>query len=92
MSTKAELRHLIRVRGLPCVLCTLLGTPQTSHTTAHHIREGQGMSQRAPDMLTVALCRECHQGKQGIHGDRTLLKIAKVSELGLLALTLEALQ
>lgn len=92
MTNKAEQRHLTRVRGLPCVLCRLLGVPQTTHTTAHHIREGQGMSQRAPDMLTVALCRECHQGPQGIHGDRTLLKIAKVSELGLLALTLEALQ
>lgn len=90
MSKKAA-RHMSRVRGLPCVLCAALGMPQASHTTAHHIREGQGMAQRAHDMLTVALCRECHQGPQGVHGDRTLLRIAKVSELDLLAITLEAL-
>lgn len=89
--SKIAKRHMSRVRGLPCVLCALLNLPQGSHTQAHHIRDGQGMSQRADDMLTVALCHECHQGPQGVHGDRTLLRIAKVTELGLLALTLEAL-
>jgi hypothetical protein len=89
--SKATARHLSRVRGLPCVLCALLGQQQATPTAAHHIREGQGMSQRADDFLTVALCHDCHQGPLGIHGNRSLLKIAKTTELLLLARTIEAL-
>jgi hypothetical protein len=59
--------------------------------TVHHLRTGQGKGQRASDYLTVALCPDCHQGPHGIHGDRSLLRIAKVEELDLLALTIEAL-
>lgn len=88
-ATAAERRHLARIAGLPCILCELLDQPQTGRTTVHHIREGQGMSQRASHWLAVPLCRECHQGHLGIHGDRTLLRIANVDELDLLALTIE---
>lgn len=81
--------HLATIASLPCVLCELLGMPQTSKTDVHHIREGQGMSQRAADMLTIPLCHKgCHQGPQGIHGDRSLLRLAKVEELDLLDITL----
>lgn len=83
--------YITEVRSLPCVLCTKLGRRQETPTEAHHIREGQGISQRASDFLTVALCHECHQGPLGIHGNRTLLKLAKVSELDLLAATIEAM-
>lgn len=82
--------YITEVKSLPCVLCKLLGQRQESATCAHHIREGQGISQRASDFLTVALCHECHQGDLGIHGSRTLLKLAKVSELDLLAATIAA--
>ena len=82
--------YLAEVKSVPCVLCRLLGQRQETPTEAHHIREGQGMSQRASDWLTVAVCRSCHRENLGIHGDRTLLRIAKVSELDLLALTIEA--
>ena len=57
----------------------------------HHIREGQGMSQRASDFLAIPLCPDCHQGGMGIHGDRTLLRIHKLTELDLLARTIELL-
>ena len=79
------------VKQLPCVLCRLLRLQQEGATDAHHIREGQGMSQRAGDYCVIALCHEgCHQGRFGVHGDRTLLRIAKVSEMDLLDLTIEA--
>lgn len=82
--------HLDRIRAMPCVVCELLGMEQTSKTDAHHIREGQGGAQRAPDMLTIPLCHNgCHQGPNGIHGDRSLLRLAKVGELDLLAIVME---
>lgn len=73
----------------PCVLCELLCQDQVGRTTIHHIREGQGMSQRASHWLVVPLCEDCHQGKGGVHGDRSLLRIAKVEELDLLAITIQ---
>lgn len=71
--------------SLPCQLCGISGG-----TTVHHIREGQGMSQRAGHFLTVALCRDCHQGPMGVHGDKTMLRIHKTDELALLDKTIEA--
>lgn len=85
--TKAIQRYHDAVQSLGCVLCDMLDLMPTSRTTLHHIREGQGMGQRASDWLVVPLCEDCHQGKGGIHGDRSLLKIAKVEELDLLAET-----
>lgn len=77
-----------RVKELPCSLCSLLGQPQTNVTEAHHIRTGHGMGQRANDFLTVALCVDCHRGTHGFHGNKTLMKIAKLSEMDLLAETI----
>lgn len=85
--------HLARVAALSCVLCDLLGMTQTSKTDVHHIREGQGMGERSSAYLTIPLCHEqCHQGPLGIHGDRSLLRVAKVGELGLLAITYRRLE
>jgi hypothetical protein len=83
--------HLMRVRALACVLCDQLGMEQSAPTTAHHVRAGQGMSQRADHLLAVALCHDCHQGDDGIHGTRQRLRMAKLDELDLLALTLDRL-
>ena len=90
--TAAESRHLDRIAGLPCALCYLMNESQQGPTRCHHIREGQGGSQRASDFLTVPLCDEHHQGPQGIHGDRTLWRIAKLAELDVLAWTIEQLE
>lgn len=81
-----------RVKRLRCVLCVRLGLTQESITDVHHLREEQGGAQRASNWLVAALCHErCHQGRHGIHGDRSLLRQAKCTELDLLAWTLEAL-
>lgn len=82
--------YMAAVKQSHCVLCAALGQRQNGPTYAHHIREGQGISQRASDWLTVAVRRSCHRENLGIHGDRTLLKLAKVSELELLARTIAA--
>jgi hypothetical protein len=83
--TAASKRHMGRVAQLPCCLCG------AQPVQVHHVREGQGMSQRADDWLAIPLCVDCHTGKRGIHGDRTMLRIRKVGELDLLAETLETL-
>ena len=85
MTSRAH-RHLSRVAGLSCVLCG------SSPVEAHHLREGQGMSQRASDFLTIALCPDCHRGPNGLHGNRSLLKIRRLEELDSLALTIEAME
>jgi len=91
MSSAAEKRHLARVHSVPCVLCMYLGFGPTP-STAHHIRDGQGGAQKAPDFLTAALCQEHHQGDTGIHGlgTRAFEARYKLSELDLVAMTLEA--
>lgn len=86
MSTAAEERYMGRVAELPCSVC---GAPGPSQV--HHVREGQGMSQRAANWLTVALCPDCHQGPNGLHGDRTLWRIRKMDELDALAATIARL-
>lgn len=89
---KAEARHMDRVAGMPCICCTLLDRRQTSKTDVHHIRAEQGGQQRAPHMLTLPLCHDdCHQGKNGVHGDKAYLRILKMTELDLLAATYERL-
>jgi hypothetical protein len=80
-----------RVKSLPCVLCSLLGQSQSGVTEAHHIRTGHGLGDRASDYLTVALCVDCHRGPNGFHGTKTLMKLAKMTELDLLAETIRAL-
>ncbi|MDR2219742.1 MAG: hypothetical protein LBE24_04085 [Methylobacillus sp.] len=75
--------HLNRVAALPCCLCGAMPVE------LHHIREGQGMGQRAGDMLVIPVCADCHRGSKGIHGDKSMMKIRKVTELDLLNETLK---
>jgi hypothetical protein len=89
-ATKAEKEHMAMVASLPCAMrehgCGCFG-----QSTVHHIREGQGLAQRAAHYLTIPLCHECHQGKNGVHGNKSFMNIAKVSELDLLADTIKKL-
>ena len=77
--TKMERAHLEAVKSLPCSVCH---APAPSE--AHHIR------QRDP-FIVVALCLDCHQGKCGIHGDKSLWRIYKMDELDALNITIERL-
>ncbi|ROH87988.1 DUF968 domain-containing protein [Pseudomethylobacillus aquaticus] len=82
MKAKAVSKHMQRVAALPCCLCGAMPVE------LHHIREGQGASQRAGDMLVIPLCPACHRGPKGVHGDKTMLRIRKASEMDLLNETL----
>lgn len=92
MTRKADKEHMNRVASMGCILCKHLDLGETP-AQLHHIREGQGMSQRASNFLVVPLCPEHHQGNSGVHGlgERGFYTRYKLSELDLLAMTLEAL-
>ena len=79
----AERRHLECIKSMPCAVCQAPGP-----SDAHHIRQGQGMSQRAPHWLAVPLCKACHQGPDGIHGTKNLWRLRKVDEMSVLAQTI----
>ena len=78
-----EKRHMDRVAALGCLLC---GQP----AQLHHVREGQGMSQRASNFLVVPLCPEHHQGASGLHGlgSRGFERRYRMDEMDLLALVI----
>jgi hypothetical protein len=87
MTTLAEKRHMGRVAQLPCVCCG------AEPVEVHHIRAGDaaGAGQRAKHWLAVPLCPDCHRGPNGVHGNRSYLRIRKLTEMDLLALTIERL-
>lgn len=89
--SNAEVRHMGRVAQIPCLICKRLGLE--SESEVHHIRDGQGMSQRAQHWLTIPLCPEHHRGGTGLHGlgTREFERRYKVSELDLLAETIREL-
>jgi hypothetical protein len=89
---KADKEHMNRVAAVGCILCDHLGYGATP-AQLHHIREGQGMSQRASNFLVVPLCETHHTGNPGVHGlgEKGFYTRYKLSELDLLAMTLEAL-
>jgi hypothetical protein len=91
-ATRAEREHMGRVAKMSCICCYLLDRRQESKTDVHHVRVGIGGAQRAGHFCTVPLCHEdCHQGKNGVHGDKTYLRILKITEIDLLNATLERL-
>lgn len=79
-----ERQYLEAIKNLPCALCSAY--PPSS---AHHLRDGMGIAQKNSDYLTIPLCYDCHQGKNGLHGDRALFNIHKENELSLLAKTIK---
>lgn len=86
MTARAERDYMSRVASLSCACCGCCGPSQV-----HHIREGQGLAQRASNFLTVPLCPECHTGQYGVHGDKSRMRARKASELDWLADTIQKL-
>jgi hypothetical protein len=59
-------KRLSILHDFPCVNCTAKGARQTTRTIAHH-KIGMGLGKKASDLLTAAICDECHTGTKGIH-------------------------
>jgi hypothetical protein len=68
--------------------CLIHGTP----AVVHHIREQQGMGQRAGHFLTIPLCPECHVGAFSIHKTPREFQALYGDELDLLNETLHRLE
>lgn len=84
--TKAEKEHRNKVAALGCIVCLNRGNPDTP-AQLHHIRAGQGMSQRAGEYEVIPLCPYHHQhGGLGnaIHAGQTTWEANHGSELELL--------
>lgn len=74
--TKKE--YMNAVAKLHCATC--LEKP----VQLHHVREGVGLSQKNGDFLVIPLCPDCHTGPQGVHGDKTMMKVMKTDEMKIL--------
>lgn len=78
--TAAESAHLANVKSLPCSVCD-----RPAPSAAHHINQGDHFT-------TVALCDDCHQGSfNGLHGQRRMWLVMKITELGALNVTIRRL-
>jgi hypothetical protein len=66
-----------KVRALGCLICQ-------QPAQLHHVREGQGMGQKASEWLVVPLCHFHHAAPHGFHG-RTFVSRYLLDEMDLLA-------
>ena len=82
MSKAAERAYMGRVAEIGCIVC---GSP----AQVHHIREGQGMAQRASNYLVIPLCPEHHTGSFSVHKSPRQFKDIYGDELALLSETIE---
>jgi hypothetical protein len=90
---KAEREHRNKVAALGCIVCLNLGHEGTP-AQLHHIRSGQGMSQRAGEYEVIPLCPYHHQqGGLGnaIHAGQATWEANHGSERELLTQTLQLL-
>jgi len=65
--TKEAKYHLARVKSLPCVVCL-----QPGPSDAHHVFHGRYGTRKASDFEVIPLCRNHHQGPDGIHTNKAL--------------------
>lgn len=57
---KSEKDHLSKVASIGCIVCKLQGNEGTP-AEIHHIRHGNGMSQRASNYDVIPLCQWHHR-------------------------------
>jgi hypothetical protein len=85
--------HMARVAALGCIVGRLGWSAECSgRTCVHHIREGQGMTDRASDWLTLPVCEAHHDRFPfGVHYKRAFRTRTGMTELDLLGETIKAL-
>ena len=74
--TKGESVHMAKVKESGCAVCGA-----GPYVDAHHIEQGLHFT-------TAGLCKECHTGPMGVHGDKTMWRIHKMDEIKALNETL----
>ena len=56
-----EGRHVQRIAGIPCLICQ-------RPANVHHGMHASGKVRRRDHRFIVPLCRDHHQGDEGVHG------------------------
>lgn len=75
-----ERAHVERLKAMPCIVCGSDGP-----SDAHEPEQGMWFA-------SIPLCRDCHIGPHnGIHGQRSIWRVQKLTELGALARLVEKL-
>jgi len=78
--TKAERHHVSKIKEMDCVLCDSPGPSE-----AHEIDQGLWF-------ISIPLCPSCHRdGIFGLHGQKRMWAIKKMTELDALNLTIQRL-
>jgi len=78
--TRRERDHIARVKALGCSVCDEPGPSE-----AHEIEQGSWWT-------SCALCESCHRGPVlGLHGERRIWALKKMTELDALGVTVERL-
>ena len=85
-STAAEKRHLARVAGLGCIVCSHCYGNEDTPAEVHHVHVSHGWG-RTSHRMTMPLCATHHRGKGGVHdlGAEQFEAKHGYSELALLA-------
>lgn len=79
--TVAEAEYIRLVKLCACSVCDA-GGGESAPSEAHEIEQGAWW-------LSVALCASCHRGSlMGLHGQRRMWAIKKMTELDALAVTI----
>lgn len=60
MSAESK-RHMGKVKGMPCSVCGVSGP-----SDARHILDGRTPGRKSQDWLVIPLCKDCHQGEDGM--------------------------
>lgn len=64
---KAEKIHMDKVAQLGCIICSDFLGAEDSPAELHHLREGQGQSQRSSNYEVIPLCPAHHRlGGEGV--------------------------
>lgn len=87
--SKREWKKLLAEIG--CIVCRNYHDAPNVPAEIHHVREGQGMAQRASDYLAIPLCPDHHRlGGYGValHAGQKAFERQYSSEMDLLAETI----
>lgn len=78
--TAGEREYVRLVKLCPCSVCDVGGGAQWP-SEAHEMEQGNWWT-------AIALCSGCHRGPlNGLHGQRRMWAVKKITELGALAIT-----
>lgn len=86
--------HMGRVAALGCIVGELGWRAECEgRVCVHHLRHGQGITDRASDFLVIPVC-EAHHDRQpfGIHYPQSFRTRTRLTELDLLAATIERME